>query len=242
MSEVNTKNGGFEFRESGGYDRAQVDSFINEVKKYIASQKNEKQLLTQKLHVLAVKIQEYQSQEAENGTLAERAESLRNEAELFEAKIEELKNAQSALEADIAAKTEEVEAKKAELSKVEASVETMKTEAFGLDAAIKAKNSALDSAAKRVAELENEEARLAIAAGEELNTKTAETRAAVAEKLAELTNSFCENVTAIKAILDNAPVVSVAVNTAPAAPAEVPAAAPVEEAPVEAEETEDEEE
>ena len=60
MSE-DVRNGGFEYRESGGYDRAQVDSFINEVKKYIAGQKNEKQLLTQKLHVLAVKIQEYQT-------------------------------------------------------------------------------------------------------------------------------------------------------------------------------------
>ena len=87
MSEANAQNGGFEFRETGGYDRAQVDSFINEVKKYIASQKNEKQLLTQKLHVLAVKIQEYQSFEKEHGELSGLCESLRSESEKLKSEM-----------------------------------------------------------------------------------------------------------------------------------------------------------
>lgn len=228
MSEVNARAGGFEYRESGGYDRAQVDSFINEVKKYIAGQKNEKQLLTQKLHVLAVKIQEYQALEAENGTLEEKASALRAECKTLENSSAELTEKCRALEAELSSAGEGIEAKKAELSGLEATLESLKSQAFGLDGAIKAKSAELSSIEEKVAVLREEEGRLALLAVEEQNEKTAMTRDRVAEQLAALSAYVNAQLDAIRESVENGPVVSVSVEAAPAAPAAEPAAEPAE--------------
>lgn len=134
MSEANAQNGGFEFRETGGYDRAQVDSFINEVKKYIASQKNEKQLLTQKLHVLAVKIQEYQSFEKEHGELSGLCESLRSESEKLKSEIAEMKSEKEELALRIEKAVAEAEALEKENASLSEQVEALGTEKGRLSA------------------------------------------------------------------------------------------------------------
>ncbi len=211
MSEVNSRNGGFEYRESGGYDRAQVDSFINEVKKYIAGQKNEKQLLTQKLHVLAVKIQEYQAFESEKGTYEAQVAALKADVANLEARISELKSSESELKAG-------VDAANAEFAGVSKQLESKKTEAFNLDAAIKAKDSYLSELDARVRNLYNEEGRLVAAAAEEQNAKAEETKSAVSRKLAALCAEVSANVNEIEAILEKGSFVTVEVGAAPEIP------------------------
>ncbi|MBQ1954416.1 MAG: hypothetical protein II350_01625, partial [Clostridia bacterium] len=213
MSEE-VRNGGFEYRESGGYDRAQVDSFINEVKKYIAGQKNEKQLLTQKLHVLAVKIQEYQALEKEQGTIAEKNAALKAEAGELENGIASLKNEKEALEAELKEDKANLDAQKAELAAVEARLGSAKNEAFALDAAIKAKKAALADYDAKVAALAAEENRIMNVAAEEINTATAETKSAVTEKLVALGSAVAANIAEIKSILENSTVVNVALTSA----------------------------
>ncbi|MBQ1222819.1 MAG: hypothetical protein IIX84_00875 [Oscillospiraceae bacterium] len=213
MSEE-VRNGGFEYRESGGYDRAQVDSFINEVKKYIAGQKNEKQLLTQKLHVLAVKIQEYQALEKAQGTIAEKNAALKAEAGELENGIASLKNEKEALEAELKEDKANLDAQKAELAAVEARLGSAKNEAFALDAAIKAKKAALADYDAKVAALAAEENRIMNVAAEEINTATAETKSAVTEKLVALGSAVAANIAEIKSILENSTVVNVALTSA----------------------------
>ena len=233
MSEE-VRNGGFEYRESGGYDRAQVDSFINEVKKYIAGQKSEKQLLTQKLHVLAVKIQEYQELEKEQGTIAEKNSALKAEADELESGIAALKTEKEALDSRIGEDKAELEAQKAELAAIENRLEAAKNEAFALDAAIKAKKAALADYDAKIAALAAEENRILNVAADEINAATAETKSAVTEKLVALGSAVASNIAEIKAILENSSVVNVALTAAEpvATVVEVPAvgetAAPTE--------------
>ena len=212
MSE-DVRNGGFEYRESGGYDRAQVDSFINEVKKYIAGQKNEKQLLTQKLHVLAVKIQEYQTLEKEQGTFAENISALKAEIQDVQEGLSALKSEKEALDAELAEGKEALEAKKAELAAVESRLESAKNEAFGLDAAIKAKMSAVSDYESRIASLAAEENRIMNVAAEEINSAAAATNTAITEKLVALGSAVAANIAEIKSILENGSVVNVALTS-----------------------------
>lgn len=209
MSEVNARSGGFEYRESGGYDRAQVDSFINEVKKYIAGQKNEKQLLTQKLHVLAVKIQEYQAFEKENGSLEQRIASLKKECKALEENSAELKASCEALRGEIEAKNAELSEKKAAASEAEASLEALKSQAFGLDGAIKAKSAELSAIEAKVAGLKTEEGNIIALAAEEQNKKSDAIKASVDEKLAGIAAYVNGAIAEIEAVLAQAPVVTV---------------------------------